>query len=145
MTTPSTGERMTVKPKLARSRSFCALASASCACADFSACFDWSYSCRDTYSCANSDLIRASLACASSSVAWALATLAALCRSAAETSALSSSSSGWPFFTLSLKSTCSLSTVPDTCVPTLISTTGLSVPLAETVCVTSPFSMVASL
>ena len=30
-------------------------------------------------------------------------------------------------------------TVPDTCVPTLTSTTGLSVPLADTVCVTSPF------
>ena len=49
------------------------------------------------------------------------------------------------FFTLSLKSTNSWVTVPDTWVPTLTSTTGLSVPLADTVCVTSPFSMVTSL
>ena len=38
ITTPSTGERITVKLTLARSRSFCARASASCARADFSAC-----------------------------------------------------------------------------------------------------------
>ena len=89
--------------------------------------------------------MRASLACASSSDACALATLAALCRSAAETSASSSSSRAWPCLTLSLKSTYSFLTVPDTWVPTLTSTTGLSVPLADTVCVTSPFSTVASL
>ena len=39
----------------------------------------------------------------------------------------------------------SLRTVPDTWVPTLISTTGLSVPLADTVCVTSPCSTTTSL
>ena len=56
---------------------------------------------------------------------------------APSSSAGSSSSSTWPAFTRSLKSTCSFFTVPETCVPTLTSTTGLSVPLADTVCVTS--------
>ena len=96
------------------------------------------------YSCAISVWLRASLARASSRVARALASAASSWRTWASSSAGSSSSRTWPALTRSLKSTFSFFTVPETCVPTLTSTTGLSVPLAETVCVTSPVFTAAS-
>ena len=52
----------------------------------------------------------------------------------------SSLSSTWPFLTRSLKSACSSATVPETCEPTLISATGLMVPVAVTVWLMAPRS-----
>ena len=56
----------------------------------------------------------------------------------------SSFSSTCPFFTRSLKSAFSSTTVPETCEPTLISATGLMVPVAVTVWVMLPVSTVAT-
>lgn len=82
--------------------------------------------------------MRASFACASFSAAAAFATFPLLCSTAARNSVGSSSSSTWPASTCALKSACSFFTVPDTCVPTLTSTTGFSVPFAVTFCTIPP-------
>ena len=49
----------------------------------------------------------------------------------------------WPFFTALLKSTKISFNWPETCEPTDTDTTGLSVPVAETVATSGPFSILA--
>ena len=87
--------------------------------------------------------MRSKFACASRIEAWADATLASTWRIWALKMVGSSLSSTWPFLTWSLKSAFSSTTVPDTCEPTLISATGLMVPVAVTVWVMLPLSTAA--
>ncbi len=84
--------------------------------------------------------VRCTLASASSRVAFALSSSASLWRRVAFSRAGSSSARTCPAATWSLKSACSFWTVPETCVPTWTSVTGLSVPFAVIVWTMSPRS-----
>lgn len=100
-----------------------------------------SYSCFETYSSASSAFIRSSLALAGRGVACVGHRCRALALAGRDQRIVELEQRlAGPDLVVEIDVEF-LHTVPDTWVPTLISTTGLSVPLAETVCVTVPRPM----
>ena len=140
ITTPSIGERITLLFRSARARSCCACASVRLAWATCISRLDWSSARPDRKFCATSCSLRSNVAWARRRLARADAIFASAWRTWALKMVGSSLRSTWPFLTRSLKSAFSSATVPDTCEPTLISATGLMVPVAVTVWLMAPRS-----